>query len=929
MKSNLKKRCICFFLILVSIFPSFSALARPLTEQDIPVTRNLLGTPLPTRSQYLAEHPLRDLTVHGIHSINNRRDEDGTVIIAVNHRLLNEHEALFDQFSNDIANQGYDVIQLDVEGGTAEEFKELLIDEGGDDLVGAILAGELPLAWFEQYEYFNDEQEPDYDFLIEYPIDLFFMDIDGTWQDTSHNGIYDIHENDNWEPDIWLGRLPAWNLSRIDEDALIAAYLERVHDYRIGRLTLPHRGLNFIDDDWMYYANEWENDLRYSFRGTLTVAHAESTNADNYTRELESEGYEIVQVAVHSTPDTHIFKINNHSANDYFRFSRLRDNVTPNIMFYNLFACSNMNLGSNLCMGALYALRGPYGLGAVGSAKTGSMLYFDDYYQPLADGLCFGDAFKHWFTEHGHQPERENWARSWFYGMTYFGDPTLKVKLGLRLEECIILDDENGDSDNIADTGETVELWLTVSNRNIESIENIQITLTSEDPNIEIQEGEGYINSINGGGSENAQDFFVSINDDCPDGHNAVINLMMTPENDTPWHDRIILEIRSPVIEITRFDNVGAHGIWTGPGEEGQLILALKNIGGDDLQEGGNIEFISTNATFAFPDGEPAAPVIIADSSVWYGADEYILYRIDDDLEQGEGVLVRMNIFKDEALLGEGLLLLPTSSEFNFQDDLNQEPDWLRSYAVTNGYSNAWQWKDDGGDGSGGLCFTGEDSLGYPARSDGVFELPLMMLNDGARLNIHHRMYAEQDFDGARVELNTGNGWRLIEPDDGYNGIAVANGSFEGGRCWNGTFNWRDDIFVISERSGSIRLRFRFVSDNGIEDQGWFINALNITGSPFIVSETEKLPEITQLISLYPNPFNSFLHLKYSLADPSEVTITLFDLTGRKVAEVFENKLDAGIHEVVFQAINLPAGIYLLNFKTKEGIIQKKISLIK
>jgi hypothetical protein len=925
----LNRKYLWILLILISLFLPHPVRTRPLTEQDIPVTRNLLGTPFPTRAQYLSDHPIRDLSVYGIQRINNHRDEDGTVIIAVNHRLLNEHDELFSQFSNDISNDGYNVVQLDVEGGTAEEFKVLLIEEGGDDLVGVILAGELPLAWFEQYEYFDDEDEPDNDILYEYPIDLFFMDLDGTWQDTSHNGIYDVHENENWEPDIWLGRLPAWNLSRIDEDVLIAEYLERVHDYRIGELTLPHRGLNFIDDDWIYYANEWENDLRHSFGEILTVAHPESTRAVNYTNELENEGFEIAQVAVHSTTDTHIFKINNHRTNDYFRFSHLRDDVSPNIMFYNLFACSNMNIASNLCMGALYALRGPYGLGAVGSSKTGSMLYFNDYYQPLADGICFGDAFKHWLTEHGHQPDQENWARSWFYGMTYFGDPTLKIKLGLRLNESIVLDEEGGDNDNLADAGETVELFLSIANRSEQTFENIQIRLSSDDPDIEIQEGEGNINSINGGDSENVQGFTVRINNDCPDGHRAVIDLEMTPEGDAAWYDRIILEIRSPVIEILGFHNTGAHGLWSGPGEEGQLLLALKNIGGNDLPEGCSIEFSSTNAAFTFPDGEPVVPAIASGHSGFYGSQSQLHYRIDDNVEQGDGVLIGAGIFQDEVLRGEGFISLPTSGESNFNDDLNQEPDWLRSHVVTNGYSNAWQWKNDGGDGSGGICFTGEDSFEYPARSDGIFELPLMMMNVGAVLNIRHRMNAEQDCDGGRVELNTGNGWHLIEPQGGYNGVAAANGSFEGGRCWNGAFNWREDRFIINNEDGSIRLRFRFVSDNGVEDQGWFIDAINATGSPFIVSETEIFPEKTQLISLYPNPFNSFLQVKYSLAVPSDVNITLFDLTGRKVAELLENTLDAGVHELVFQAVDLPAGIYILNFKTKDGIVQKKISLVK
>src|SRR4030042_1337908 len=173
----------------------------PLSVYNTPVTRDPTGSPLPTREQYLQRFPPRPFIIHDISKREPQRD-NGTVILAVNHGLLQRHEDGFELYANDLGAEDYSIVVLDVEGGEPDELKSLVIDEGGDALTGVVFAGELPPAWFEQYDYFEDENEPDNGRLVEYPIDLFFMDIDGEWDDTSGNGIMDYHGGD-WDPDIW------------------------------------------------------------------------------------------------------------------------------------------------------------------------------------------------------------------------------------------------------------------------------------------------------------------------------------------------------------------------------------------------------------------------------------------------------------------------------------------------------------------------------------------------------------------------------------------------------------------------------------------------------------------------------------------------------------------------------------------------------
>jgi len=63
----------------------------------------------------------------------------------------------------------------------------------------------------------------------------------------------------------------------------------------------------------------------------------------------------------------------------------------------------------------------------VGSAKTGSMLEFDDYYRPLGEGKSIGRSFLEWFAARA-EGGFDDGEVTWFYGMNFQGDPTLTIQ---------------------------------------------------------------------------------------------------------------------------------------------------------------------------------------------------------------------------------------------------------------------------------------------------------------------------------------------------------------------------------------------------------------------------------------------------------------------------------------------------------------------
>jgi hypothetical protein len=59
------------------------------------------------------------------------------------------------------------------------------------------------------------------------------------------------------------------------------------------------------------------------------------------------------------------------------------------------------------------------------------------------------------------------------------------------------------------------------------------------------------------------------------------------------------------------------------------------------------------------------------------------------------------------------------------------------------------------------------------------------------------------------------------------------------------------------------------------------------------------------------------------------VSLSVFDLQGRRVATLVEGTMTAGTHEVQFEAGNLPSGIYLARLQTEQGVRHRTLTLLR
>ncbi|MBD3374124.1 T9SS type A sorting domain-containing protein [candidate division KSB1 bacterium] len=89
------------------------------------------------------------------------------------------------------------------------------------------------------------------------------------------------------------------------------------------------------------------------------------------------------------------------------------------------------------------------------------------------------------------------------------------------------------------------------------------------------------------------------------------------------------------------------------------------------------------------------------------------------------------------------------------------------------------------------------------------------------------------------------------------------------------------------------------------------------------------MPLETELYPNYPNPFNPETTLSFTLAEGSEVHIRVLDVLGREVATPFRGFKAAGEHRLVWNARDLPSGVYWCHMQTKDYQATQKLLLVK
>jgi dienelactone hydrolase len=89
------------------------------------------------------------------------------------------------------------------------------------------------------------------------------------------------------------------------------------------------------------------------------------------------------------------------------------------------------------------------------------------------------------------------------------------------------------------------------------------------------------------------------------------------------------------------------------------------------------------------------------------------------------------------------------------------------------------------------------------------------------------------------------------------------------------------------------------------------------------------LPDDFTLGQNYPNPFNPSTTIRYGLPHRSHVMLTVFNTLGQEVAQLVNGDLEAGYHEVRFDASGLSSGVYFYRLQAGTFVETRKLLLLR
>lgn len=99
-------------------------------------------------------------------------------------------------------------------------------------------------------------------------------------------------------------------------------------------------------------------------------------------------------------------------------------------------------------------------------------------------------------------------------------------------------------------------------------------------------------------------------------------------------------------------------------------------------------------------------------------------------------------------------------------------------------------------------------------------------------------------------------------------------------------------------------------------------------GIPSDLAEA-SIPNQHELFQNYPNPFNPVTQIKFALAITSDVRLSVYNISGQKIAELANGTTNAGFHTVDFDGSKLNSGVYYYMLEVDGRKITKKMVLTK
>ena len=277
------------------------------------------------------------------------------------------------------------------------------------------------------------------------------------------------------------------------------------------------------------------------------------------------------------------------------------------------------------------------------------------------------------------------------------------------------------------------------------------------------------------------------------------------------------------------------------------------------------------------------------------------------DESRGEGRSVKQTSDGGFIIIGSGDWLIKTDS---LGDTL-----WTRNY-------NIWEGNDIQLISEGGYIITGitGDSLGGSDSNVALLRI------DAEGDTLWSKAYGGSYDDNGRSVQQTNDGGFLIVGTSQYSlmtNALILRTDLNGDSLWSSTsdnFGWAYSVRQTTDEG--------FIIAGVLNSDVWLLklsqDTINID-----VDNDIHIPITHVLKQNYPNPFNPTTKISFELRYSEYVDISIYNIDGDFVERIVNNRLNAGVHFVDWDASNVSSGVYFYRIKTNSFTKTKKCLVIK
>lgn len=298
----------------------------------------------------------------------------------------------------------YDMSEFFPEGYGPSELRNFMKGEYDSGLLGAVFVGAAPTAF--NYCYFCGSAVPVY-----HPMEQFYTDMEGSWQDAYDGGPMAIRTY-GLSAEMWLGHLRPYGNDAEVKDQLME-YFKKAADYLEGRLV--------FDDAALYLQG-----LPISVGG-YRKAYAENYLVSTSSRSVYdaemTRPYELLELSIHGSIDSELYFDGVSYYGGLVTSPQVRD-MENMAGFYILNSCSNGKYSyyseentvvTTDSIGTSYIFGSGQGLGVVTSTEVWGGLNQDaEFFSYVNNGNMMGTAFIAALNAWNQAP-----------ALVYLGDPSL------------------------------------------------------------------------------------------------------------------------------------------------------------------------------------------------------------------------------------------------------------------------------------------------------------------------------------------------------------------------------------------------------------------------------------------------------------------------------------------------------------------------